>query len=252
MTIGLGVAFDTTLLALIMSVILMFPLSSVQRREEALFQEIDNYLNDALITHLPTPEQQPIVIENLEDSIEAAFRRYIPDPDRYEEVFSRSIQRAASAVEERFGHLAGTYESSLNQLVSSLADSLSGVGAALENSMRRVIKELLIQEKAMLTNRKKISDQETHRFKELVTGVYRGTKQSAEESRKAAVTLQKAIVESSKGSLTAAKALAGRMDHVARMGTNIEDLLKVNRSVREGLDGMRDTGEFRETLSAIR
>ena len=38
-----------------------------------------------LIGNLPTPEQQPIVIENLEDSIEAAFRRYIPDPDRYEE-----------------------------------------------------------------------------------------------------------------------------------------------------------------------
>ncbi|MEM7393308.1 MAG: hypothetical protein AAF492_13270 [Verrucomicrobiota bacterium] len=228
------------------------PLSSVQRREENLFQEIDNYLNDVLISNLPTPEQQPIVIENLEDSIEAAFRRYIPDPDRYEEVFTRTIDRASKVVEERFTGLASSYEASLNDMVTRLTNSLSGVGTALENSMRKVIKELLIQEKAMLTNRKKISDQETHRFKELVTGVYRGTQKSAEESRKAALTLQKAIVESSKGSLTAAKALAGRMDHIAKMGGNIEELLKIDKAVEQGIEGMSKAAEFQKTLEALR
>ena len=67
----------------------MFPLTSLQRKEEFLFVEIDNYLEDSILSRLPSAGQQPIVIENLEDSIEAAFRRYIPDPDRYDEVVGR-------------------------------------------------------------------------------------------------------------------------------------------------------------------
>jgi hypothetical protein len=101
-TVGLGVAFDTTLLALILTTILMFPLISFQRKEEGLFGELDNYIDDLLLARFPSPEQKPIVIENLEDSIEAGFRRYIPDPDRYDEVFTRSIEKAAASVEERF------------------------------------------------------------------------------------------------------------------------------------------------------
>ncbi len=52
---GLGVAFDTTLLALLLVTVLMFPLSSVQRREENLLVEIDTYMDDALISRLPSP-----------------------------------------------------------------------------------------------------------------------------------------------------------------------------------------------------
>lgn len=96
------IACVTTLLALMLSVVLMFPLAAIQRREENLFVEVDNYVDDELISRVPTPENQPIVIEHLEDTIEAAFRRYIPDPDRYEEVFTRSIEKAAGVVEERF------------------------------------------------------------------------------------------------------------------------------------------------------
>ena len=251
-TIGLGVAFDTTLLALIMSVILMFPLSSVQRREESLFAEIDNYLNDVLIANLPTPEQQPIVIENLEDSIEAAFRRYIPDPDRYEEVFTRTIDRASKVVSERFNNLAKGYEASINDMVNRLSSSLSGVSNAIEQSMRKVIKELLIQEKALLQNRKKISDQEVARFKELVTGVYQATHKSADANRKTAEGLQKAVVDSSKLSLAAAKALAGRMDQTAKMAANIEDLLKIDKAVAKGMEGVAKAAEFSKTLAAMR
>lgn len=77
-TVGLGVAFDTTLLALILTTILMFPLISFQRKEEGLFGELDNYIDDLLLARFPSPEQKPIVIENLEDSIEAGFHQYIP------------------------------------------------------------------------------------------------------------------------------------------------------------------------------
>ncbi len=53
MTDSLGTAFDTTLLALILVALVIFPLVNVQRREESLFVEIDTYLDDALISRLP-------------------------------------------------------------------------------------------------------------------------------------------------------------------------------------------------------
>jgi biopolymer transport protein ExbB/TolQ len=54
-TLGLGVAFDTTLLALLLTVVLMFPLSFIQRNEENLFVELENYLDDMFMARLPSP-----------------------------------------------------------------------------------------------------------------------------------------------------------------------------------------------------
>ena len=138
-TIGLGVAFDTTLLALILVTFLMFPLASVQRKEQTLFGEIDNYIDDTMLSRFPSQEQQPIVIENLEDSIEAAFRRYIPDPDRYDEVFTRSIDKAANMVEGRFSGLAKNYEGTLNALADRLQSSVAGAGDALQGAIAGVV-----------------------------------------------------------------------------------------------------------------
>jgi len=49
---GLGVAFDTTLLALVMSILIMFPASAVQRIEENLLGEVDDYCAEWLVRRL--------------------------------------------------------------------------------------------------------------------------------------------------------------------------------------------------------
>ena len=49
---SLGVAFDTTLLALVYSIILAFPANSLQGDEEDLVAEVDQYCNDNLLKRL--------------------------------------------------------------------------------------------------------------------------------------------------------------------------------------------------------
>ncbi|MBW2424442.1 MAG: MotA/TolQ/ExbB proton channel family protein [Deltaproteobacteria bacterium] len=49
---GLGVAFDTTLLALVMSIVIMFPANAVQRVEEGLLGSIDEYCSEHLVQRL--------------------------------------------------------------------------------------------------------------------------------------------------------------------------------------------------------
>ena len=170
-TTGLGVAFDTTLLALLLTTFLMFPLSFVQRNEENLFVELDNFLDDMFISRLPSPEQQPIVIENLEDSIEAAFRRYIPDPDRYDEVFTRAIEKAATSIEERFSNLTKNYEVTLKEVTGQLAGNLAGVSDALRKSVMSSLEDFQKQDANMLAARKQLADQENQQFHTMLDGI---------------------------------------------------------------------------------
>ncbi|WP_219995494.1 hypothetical protein [Cylindrospermopsis raciborskii] len=52
MTQGLAIAFDTTLLALFMSVLVMLPLVMVERLESRLLLAIDIYINDKVLPRL--------------------------------------------------------------------------------------------------------------------------------------------------------------------------------------------------------
>jgi biopolymer transport protein ExbB/TolQ len=65
-TSGLGVAFDTTLLALVTSVLIMFPTSSLQKAEEDYLARVDEYCQRRLVSRLEsssadgTPETDPV------------------------------------------------------------------------------------------------------------------------------------------------------------------------------------------------
>jgi hypothetical protein len=49
---GLATAFDTTLIALVMSMLVKFPASSLQKREEDLLNSVDEYCNENLLKRL--------------------------------------------------------------------------------------------------------------------------------------------------------------------------------------------------------
>ena len=51
-TSGLGVAFDTTLLALVLSLLIMLPLSALQKAEEDLLAAIDAYCERRLVRRM--------------------------------------------------------------------------------------------------------------------------------------------------------------------------------------------------------
>ncbi len=67
-TSGLGVAFDTTLLALVMSMLIMFPANAVQRMEETLLGRVDDYCTEHLVQRLEDEQDsslEPALIEAL-------------------------------------------------------------------------------------------------------------------------------------------------------------------------------------------
>jgi biopolymer transport protein ExbB/TolQ len=76
-TSGLGVAFDTTLLALVMSILIMFPANAVQRLEEAFLGQVDDYCSAHLLPRLadePTGDPDDQAIEALARRLVSAMR----------------------------------------------------------------------------------------------------------------------------------------------------------------------------------
>ncbi|MEZ4279391.1 MAG: MotA/TolQ/ExbB proton channel family protein [Myxococcota bacterium] len=75
---GLGVAFDTTLLALVMSILIMFPSSALQRLEEGFLGQVDDYCAEHLVRRLvesaDTLVSEPL-LERLADKLVDALRR---------------------------------------------------------------------------------------------------------------------------------------------------------------------------------
>ena len=251
-TVGLGVAFDTTLLALILTTILMFPLISFQRKEEGLFGELDNYIDDLLLARFPSPEQKPIVIENLEDSIEAGFRRYIPDPDRYDEVFTRSIEKAAASVEERFRGLATNYETTLKELNQGLATNLQRAGTSFESTLRNVADEIRRQDEITLSSRQQQSAKEATQYQAILAEIHGTADRLAKEYRTGAETLQASAKDSLQTTMQAAQDLASRMAEVSRLAAGIQDLLKINQAVEKSMTGLAGSQAFQDTMSDIR
>lgn len=251
-TIGLGVAFDTTFLALILVTFLMFPITSVQRREEAMLVEIDIYLDENYISRFPSPEQQPIVIENLEDSIEAAFRRYIPDPDRYDEVFTRSIEKAAEAVEQRFAGLTEKYELNLKDTTDKLSVSLTSVGESLQHTMIKVVDDLQKQEDALMLARREVANEEARSLRETLGEVHERATKLAGEYIKSAESLQKATTESMQQTAQVSSSLTEKLQEVMRIAAGIEELLKIEQVIRKSIDAVASAEEFQQTLRHLR
>jgi len=77
-TSGLGVAFDTTLLALVMSILIMFPSSALQRLEEGFLGQVDDYCAEHVVRRLvdaPETLANEQLFDRLAEKLVEALRR---------------------------------------------------------------------------------------------------------------------------------------------------------------------------------
>jgi biopolymer transport protein ExbB/TolQ len=107
-TTGLGVAFDTTLIALIMSLFIMFPTSSLQKAEEGFLAAVEDYCNLNLVRRLDDRVGE-FAADDLQQAVAHEVARQLErgagDPsDRLARVLERleqSLARAETRTSER-------------------------------------------------------------------------------------------------------------------------------------------------------
>ena len=100
-TSNLGLAFDTTLLALFLSVLVMIPLVLVERYESSLLLGIEVFINDKLLPRLKKKAEQldPQLIER---TVAGAIKEHFPDPQKLIEPARSYAELAAKQLSTGF------------------------------------------------------------------------------------------------------------------------------------------------------
>lgn len=166
-TSGLGTAFDTTFLALMISVILAFPLNAVERNEDRLLSQIDGVVREAVMALSPLGDGE-IGSENYiqkRDSalsstapqldgedfgalISDAFEKHLPDPSilvQPAQVYAEQLTQAALDKLTPLTNLVRDSVEGVSEARLSLQDqsevirtSMTGLSEDLQQSLREL------------------------------------------------------------------------------------------------------------------
>jgi biopolymer transport protein ExbB/TolQ len=217
-TTGLAVAFYCTLLGLLTAGLAAFPSLAAERREEETLNEIDEFVEDRLLSQMPSeaseesrfPVEQMVAairegmeglqtqskfpVEELAQAIDAGFRR-LPNPDRYEEVFSRAVSKAGEVINQKYDEFAQNYERRIGELGSQLGGKLEGVATNFHNGTHRMMSEFTKNQERNLEIYSKNEQKLAERFDELTEQLTTMAKEQSEQFGEAHENYVEAIQE---------------------------------------------------------
>ena len=121
-TSGLAVAFDTTLLALLLSVLVMIPLVLVERMESRLLLRIDIYINDFVLPRFKEKGEN-LDYDGINQSVRQAFQDYLPNP----EALIQPAEMYAKQAVENFSQSFITEIGKLLQLSGNLMEQIEKI-----------------------------------------------------------------------------------------------------------------------------
>jgi len=141
---NLGTAFDTTLIALIMALLLKFPTSSMQKAEEDLLNSVDEYCNENLLRRLNdgrlgTSDGEPntAVVAQLIEAVGDQMGQLV---QQHQKATVDLSERTAATQKQVVDSLRGSAES-LQRYTSALEKGLGGLDQGL-GALNRVLTQL--------------------------------------------------------------------------------------------------------------
>jgi hypothetical protein len=123
---GLGTAFDTTLLALVMSLIVKIPASVMQKSEEDLITSVDEYCNENLLRRL-NDGKAGVSATPASNGNDAAFQQWLGQMTEA----AGEIQNSLTQLTEQTVALRAKTQSTINQANGSLTEHIAGVQKGL-------------------------------------------------------------------------------------------------------------------------
>ena len=96
---GLATAFDTTLIALVMSMLVMFPSSSLQKSEEDLLNWVDEYCNENLLKRLNDgASQRPVAAAPGDNGVAQAINAALAPHHAELQTWSKKLEAVGATV----------------------------------------------------------------------------------------------------------------------------------------------------------
>jgi len=315
-TTGLGVAFYTTLLGLIAATIAAFSSLLMERSEEGMLDATNELVQDRIILHLPTSAEQAkdefplekmvqaikegmegiqsnlkFPVDELAQAIDAGFRR-LPNPDRYEEVFTRAISKAGDIINQKYEEFQTNYERRVGELGSQLGGKLELVAGNFNAGSQRLAEDFRkTQEKNLEVfsrNEQKLAEKfdelteqistlgkeqneafgEAHeKYVEAVEELDKKTiarweksvgefnelaTKLAEQFSKSVASMENATMRYSDQIRSSVDQLAKQLERVSQLGIEIDKVLKTTVAMETTLRQVGSSDEFRQTLANLR
>ena len=118
---GLAVAFDTTLLALLLSVLVMIPLVLIERYESRLLLGIDIFINDKLLPRL-REKNRDVNEEMIAQAVEDAIHQHFPNPEKLIAPAHSYAEQAASSLAKGFLKEISKVQDVSSQVISQVGE----------------------------------------------------------------------------------------------------------------------------------
>jgi biopolymer transport protein ExbB/TolQ len=238
-TTGLAIAFDTTLLALFLSILVMIPLVLIEQIETRLLLGIDIYINDKL---LPLFKEKSGDIDEriVNRAIDKAIKEHLPSPEAVIQPAHEYAKQAATALVQNFVSEA----SKVQEVSAKFIEQLSQVDRLILED-RKVYTTAL--EKQQETNQNLIAEiqeiieavKTTHLA--ISSGFINQTQQISDELDRASQVLESRISSLEKATTKIAQ--------IARLQQSLEQVL-VSLEKTQVLD--RSLLEVRESLIQLK
>ena len=116
---GLAVAFDTTLLALLLSILVMIPLVLIERYESRLLLGIDIFINDKLLPRL-REKNQNVNEDMISQAVEDAISQHFPNPEKLIAPAHSYAEQAASSLAAGFLKEISKVQNVSSQVISQV------------------------------------------------------------------------------------------------------------------------------------
>ena len=132
LTGGLGVAFDTTLLGLVLSMILSFPLASMQKEEEEVLTLIDAFCNEKLMPKLndSKSDASDMLLSQAENipafaaSLARAHELFLVKLQEATTLLSQAGETLSTRLNAHQTRVEGTFSSAVDKLTSETRDAI--------------------------------------------------------------------------------------------------------------------------------
>lgn len=149
---SMGIAFDTTLLALVFSILLSFPASALQNQEDDLVTDVDEYCIDHLLKRLNdggaasnfgsdagllkavgeamAANQQDVM--NRFESVQKGMSQSLGNQTKQYERVAEAVEHQLAAIEERASKYDTKLDRSLDSQVASLSEGIKNLNSVLK------------------------------------------------------------------------------------------------------------------------
>lgn len=248
-TSGLAVAFDTTLLALLLSVVVMIPLVLVERMESNLLLATDIYINDYILPHLkekPESKTTDLNTEVIVNTITTTLQKQLPS----KEELIKPIQEALPTPEELINPAQIYAQEAAKNLVTEFVNQFQQIYDQEETLIESLkeINQLILQDRDKVVQtfeqQNQLNQSIITNIKELVYLVQKNNEANSQGLTETAQTIAQELNK-------AASSLAEKVTSLESSSAKIAQLTTLESNLEEIVKVLSHIGEIEKTLTNL-